>query len=53
MSAINSVDNNGKITLFEFVLDSSESEFKLIGLNSFFDSEDDKNINWKDYFGLR
>ena len=30
----------------------SESEYKLIGLNSFFDTEDDKNINWEDYFGL-
>lgn len=32
---------------------SSESDYKLIGLNSFFDTEDDKNINWEDYFGLK
>ena len=31
----------------------SESEYKLIGLNSFFDTEDDKNVNWEDYFGLK
>ncbi len=31
----------------------SESEYKLIGLNSFFDTEDDKNINWEEYFGLK
>ena len=30
----------------------SESDYKLIGLNSFFDTEDDKNVNWEDYFGL-
>jgi hypothetical protein len=31
----------------------SEVEYKLIGLNSFFDTENDKNINWEDYFGLK
>lgn len=31
----------------------SEAEYKLIGLHSFFDTEDDKNINWEDYFGLK
>ena len=31
----------------------SETEYKLIGLNSFFDTENDKNINWEDYFGLK
>jgi hypothetical protein len=31
----------------------SEADYKLIGLNSFFDTEDDKNINWEDYFGLK
>jgi len=31
----------------------SETEYKLIGLNSFFDTEDDKNVNWEDYFGLK
>ena len=31
----------------------SEAEYKLIGLNSFFDTDNDKNINWEDYFGLK
>jgi len=31
----------------------SESEFKRIGLNSFFDNENDTNIDWEDYFGLK
>lgn len=38
---------------FAFAKKDSESEFKLIGLNSFFDTEDDKNVNWEDYFGLK
>ena len=29
-----------------------EAEYKLIGLHSFFDTDNDKNINWGDYFGL-
>ena len=32
---------------------NSEAEYNLIGLHSFFDTEDDKNINWEDYFGLK
>jgi len=31
----------------------TEAEYKLIGLNSFFDSENDKNIDWEDFFGLK
>ena len=31
----------------------SETEYQLIGLNSFFDTDNDKNINWEDYFGLK
>ena len=31
---------------------TDEEEFELIGLNAFFDTEDDKNINWLDYFQL-
>jgi len=30
----------------------SEEEFKQIGLSSFFDTEDDKNVDWEDVFGL-
>ena len=29
-----------------------EKEFMVMGLLAFFDTEDDKNINWEDYFGL-
>ena len=32
---------------------NSESDYKLIGLHAFFDNENDKNINWEDYFGLK
>ena len=31
----------------------SESEFKLIGLTDFFEVENDKNINWEEYFGIK
>ena len=30
----------------------SEEEFKQLGLTSFFDTEDDKNVDWEDVFGL-
>lgn len=29
-----------------------EDDFKLIGLNAFFNTEDDNNVNWKDFFRL-
>lgn len=32
---------------------SSEADFEAIGMNAFFNTEDDKNINWEDYFGLK
>lgn len=32
---------------------SSEAEFEAIGLSAFFDEENDKNINWEDYFGIK
>ena len=31
---------------------SSEEEFELIGLQSFFDTEDDKNVDWYKFFQL-
>lgn len=33
--------------------DSSEEEFKQIGLAAFFDTDDDFNVDWEDYFGLK
>ncbi len=46
-------DEKISIPAKEFVaLESeSESEYKLVGLHSFFDTEDDKNVNWEEYFG--
>lgn len=32
--------------------DNTENQFKLIGLDAFFNAEDDKNINWKEFFQL-
>jgi len=32
---------------------SSEAEFEAIGLSAFFEEENDKNINWEDYFGIK
>ena len=34
-------------------LRTSEEEFKEIGLATFFDTEDDADIDWEDYFGLK
>ena len=34
-------------------LNDSSAGYRLIGLPAFFDIEDDKNINWEDYFGLK
>lgn len=54
---VESDDEQEKTTIpaqeFALAQKESETEFKLIGLNSFFDTEDDKNINWEDYFGLK
>jgi len=32
---------------------SSEEEFKKIGLAAFFDTDDDSNVDWEDCFGLK
>lgn len=32
---------------------NSETEFEAIGMNEFFNDENDKNIDWEDYFGLK
>ena len=39
----------------ELVVSDKDSyeEYKLIGLDSFFNTTDDKQINWEEYFGLR
>ena len=33
-------------------IDNSEKAFELLGLTSFFVIEDDKNIDWEQYFGI-
>ena len=33
-------------------IDNYEDQFKLIGLNSFFENADDNNINWEKFFEL-
>ncbi len=38
---------------FDLQSKSSENEFKEIGLAYFFNTEDDANIDWEDYFGLK
>lgn len=38
--------------IFQSRLMESEEEFKQIGLTGFFDTEDDKNVDWEDVFGL-
>lgn len=39
----------------EFIVAEKDhyDEYKLIGLHHFFDTDDDRNINWEEYFGLR
>ena len=54
---VENIDNDEKLVIpgieFNSTAKESETEYKLIGLHSFFNSEDDKNINWEDYFGLK
>ena len=54
---VDSEDEQGEILIpaqeFAQKQRSSEEEFELIGLQSFFDTEDDKNVDWEDYFGLK
>lgn len=33
--------------------DRSEDIFELIGLDSFFNSESDKNVNWEEFFQVK
>ena len=33
-------------------VDNNEEEFMLIGLDAFFNVENDKNINWNEFFQL-
>jgi len=48
-------EDNNLIPTQEFrsITISSDAEFEAIGLSAFFDEENDKKINWEDYFGLK
>ncbi len=47
--------DNPKISSEEYVArpKTSEKEFKQIGLAAFFDNDNDADIDWEDYFGLK
>ena len=32
---------------------SGEEEFKQLGLAAFFDTDDDANVDWENYFGIK
>ena len=34
-------------------ISNSESDFQTIGLNSFFETKDDADIDWEKFFGLK
>ena len=38
---------------FRAIETTSEQEFKTIGLSSFFDTNEDKNIDWEDMFDAK
>jgi hypothetical protein len=38
---------------FHAVASNSELEFQAIGLSSFFDTEDDNNVNWEELFDVK
>jgi hypothetical protein len=38
---------------YKVLAQESETEYELIGLNAFFETEDDKNVDWEEYFGLK
>lgn len=44
---------NGVAQPFQAVASTSEQEFQAIGLNSFFDTEDDNDVNWEELFDVK
>jgi hypothetical protein len=40
-------------TQWKKVNTNSEEDFKNVGMAAFFDTEDDNNINWEEYFGIK
>jgi len=35
-----------------FTVNDSEQEYQLLGVSEFFNTNDDNNINWEEYFGI-
>lgn len=36
-----------------YLVNDSEQEYQILGISEFFNTNDDKNINWEDYFGIK
>jgi hypothetical protein len=49
LSLYNSTDQGNTVQL----LSEPEEEFQLLGVTDFFETNDDKNINWEEYFGTK
>jgi len=37
----------------QLLTENSEQDFKSLGLNSFFDTNDDNNVDWEDMFDVK
>jgi hypothetical protein len=49
LSLYNSTDQGNAMQL----LSEPEEEFQLLGMTDFFETNDDKTINWEEYFGTK
>ena len=41
------------VSTFQASANNSEDDFKAIGLASFFDTQDDSNVDWEDMFDVK
>jgi hypothetical protein len=46
-------DANGIAQSFRTTNSNAEQDFQAIGMNSFFDTENDNNIDWEDVFDVK
>ena len=44
---------SGVAQSFRAIASNSEQEFQAIGLTSFFDTEDDNNVDWEELFDVK
>jgi len=44
---------NGVAQSFFAATSTAEQDFKTIGLTSFFDTDDDNNVDWEDLFDVK